>query len=92
MGEHGRAVEDSGEFVAGKDLAEQRLVAKIALDALEVLVAVGVGDEVDVDAAEALGEKAALEDSSEEAGASGYQDFLHVASLNFQVYGRNPAL
>ena len=83
MGEHCCTVEDGGEFVAGEGLAEQRLVTKVALNALEVFVPVGVGDEIEVDAAEAFGEKAALENSTEEAGASGDQDFLHVWSLNF---------
>ena len=40
-------------------------------------VGVGVGDEIDVGAGVAFGEKTAFENASEEAGASGDEDVGH---------------
>jgi hypothetical protein len=50
---------------------------------------VGVSDQIEVNAAEAFLEKAALENSTEEAGTSGDQDFRHEWSLNFLNDRRN---
>ncbi len=61
----------------GEDLLQERRVADVALDAGEVGVGVGIGDEVDVGAGVAFGEEPALEDSAEEAGSSGDENVGH---------------
>ena len=77
VGELCGAVEDGGEFLCGQDFFEERSVAYVGLNAAEVGVGVGIGDEVDVGAGVAFVEETALEDSAEEAGASGDEDMGH---------------
>ena len=78
VGEEGGAVEDGGRSALFGRGCRGAGVADVALDAGEVGVGVGVGDEVDVGAAEVFGEEAAFEEASEEAGGSGDEDVISV--------------
>ena len=89
MRQHRRDMKDRNEFVRREDLRQQLPVTKIAPNALQVVVSVGIRDQVDIDAAKTLGQQSPLQNPTEETRASGDQDFKHPWSLNFRDDRRN---
>jgi hypothetical protein len=71
-------MEDGIEAVLGEDALEQSGVTKVALDAGEAGKGIFVLFEVDVDYGMAFAQKAALENSTEEAGGSSDEVVRHT--------------